>query len=149
MTTNVKNCTRDSMTNVHPLHNCFTMGKYKLKILFNGWPSSFTEKVKHRSDFWYHKYWWETIVHSILDLHKYCTGIRYGIVVLVSANVTCCMSHKAHKVRTIRYHTSQKDSLRAPLHITITVSYKIFFRMHRLSGLRCYFWILLRLGRLN
>ena len=110
---------------------------------------SFTEKVKHRSDFWYHKYWWETIVHSILDLHKYCTGIRYGIVVLVSANVTCCMSHKAHKVRTIRYHTSQKDSLRAPLHITITVSYKIFFHMHHLSGLRCYFWILLRLGRLN
>ncbi len=33
----------------------------------------------------------------------------------------------ACKVRTIPYQAAQKDTLRAPLHITITVSYKIFF----------------------
>ena len=33
------------------------------------------------------------IAHSLLDLHKYGTKIRYGIVVvrtIASANVTCC-----------------------------------------------------------
>ena len=27
MTTCEKDCTRDSMTNIHPLYNCYTMGK--------------------------------------------------------------------------------------------------------------------------